>query len=75
MPLKSIEFDFPINRDGKKVQKILWEKGNTVETCALLSRCENYINKIENKRSMPSMSAFFNICEYLGVSPNEFFNA
>ena len=32
MPLKSIEFNFPIYRDGKEVRKILWESGNSVET-------------------------------------------
>ena len=31
MPLKSIEFNFPIYRDGKEVRKVLWERGNTVE--------------------------------------------
>ena len=33
MPLKSIEFNFPIYIDGKEVRKVLWERGNTVETC------------------------------------------
>lgn len=37
MPLKSIEFNFPIYRDGKEVRKVLWERGNTVETVCLLS--------------------------------------
>ena len=37
-PLKSIEFNFPIYRDGQEVRRLLWEKGNTVETVALLSR-------------------------------------
>lgn len=32
MPLKSIEFNFPIYRDGQEVRRLLWEKGNTVET-------------------------------------------
>ena len=32
-----------------------------------------YINRIENKISMPSMQCFFYICEYLGVTPAEFF--
>ena len=32
MPLKSIEFNFPIYRDGKEVRKVLWERGNTVDT-------------------------------------------
>ena len=35
MPLKSIEFNFPIYRDGQEVRRLLWEKGNTVETCIL----------------------------------------
>ncbi len=39
-----------------------------------LGQSENYINMIENKNSLPSMSAFFNICEYLNVTPREFFD-
>ena len=35
-PLKSIEFNFPIYRDGQEVRRLLWEKGNTVETVVLL---------------------------------------
>lgn len=38
MPLKSIEFNFPIYRDGQEVRRILWEKGNTVETVVQLVR-------------------------------------
>ena len=38
MPLKSIEFNFPIYRDGQEVRRLLWEKGNTVETVCLLSK-------------------------------------
>ena len=37
-PLKSIEFNFPIYRDGQEVRRLLWEKGNTVETVCLLTR-------------------------------------
>ena len=36
MPLKSIEFNFPIYIDGKEVRKVLWERGNTVEAVCLL---------------------------------------
>ena len=35
-PLKSIEFNFPIYRDGQEVRRLLWEKGNTVETSVRL---------------------------------------
>ena len=36
--MKSIEFNFPIYRDGQEVRRLLWEKGNTVETVVLLSK-------------------------------------
>ncbi len=32
-----------------------------------------YINTIESGKALPSMSAFFFICEYLGITPKEFF--
>ncbi len=34
----------------------------------------NYINRIENQVAYPKMEHFFHICEYLGISPQEFFN-
>ena len=49
-PLKSIEFNFPIYRDGQEVRRLLWEKGNTVETVVLLShkKPDGHINvKVE----------------------------
>lgn len=33
-----------------------------------------YINNIETGKSKPSMDGFFYICEFLGVSPSEFFD-
>ena len=33
-----------------------------------------YINNIESGKSMPSLSGIFYICEYLGISPSDFFN-
>ena len=33
-----------------------------------------YINYIENGKALPSMSGFFFICEYLDISPGEFFD-
>lgn len=35
---------------------------------------QNYINHIENRKMLPSMQAFFYICEYLGISPQDFFD-
>lgn len=39
-----------------------------------LGQSESYINKIENRKSLPSMTGFFYICEYLNIHPKEFFD-
>ena len=33
-----------------------------------------YINNIENGKSKPSIEGIFYICEYLGITPSEFFD-
>lgn len=33
-----------------------------------------YINNIETGKALPSMASFFFICDYLGITPMEFFN-
>lgn len=33
-----------------------------------------YINGLENHKGLPSMTVFFYICDYLGVTPKEFFD-
>lgn len=38
MPLKSIEFNFPIYCNGKEVRELLWERGNTVETVVKITK-------------------------------------
>ena len=40
---------------------------------ALGQNC-SYINRIENKKAFPSMQCFFYICDYLQISPQEFFD-
>ena len=39
-----------------------------------IGQSAGYINNIENGINMPSMAGFFYICEYLGVTPQEFFD-
>ena len=39
-----------------------------------LGQSAGYINNIENGINYPSMATFFYICEYLGVTPKEFFD-
>lgn len=39
-----------------------------------LGQSASYINKIENRRAMPSMAGFFYICDFFGITPQEFFD-
>ena len=39
-----------------------------------LGHSKSYIQSISSGRSVPSMSEFLYICEYLGVTPKEFFD-
>lgn len=38
-----------------------------------LEQNSSYINRIENKKAFPSMQVFFQICDYLDVTPGDFF--
>lgn len=37
-----------------------------------LGQNPGYINNIENKKALPSMTMFFYICEFLKISPRDF---
>lgn len=39
-----------------------------------IGQSPNYINNIETGKALPSMSVFLSICDYLGITPSEFFN-
>ena len=54
-PLKSIEFNFPVYRDGKELKELMWENGNTVETVCLLSKLSEAKNHIRLKVDMDEM--------------------
>lgn len=58
----------------ERLAQLRAQKGVSARDMSLsLGQSESYINKIENKRTLPSMSGFFFICEYLGIEPYEFF--
>ena len=60
----------------ERLSALRMEKGVSARDMSLsLGQSESYINKIENRRTLPSMAGFFYICEYLGVTPCEFFDA
>lgn len=40
-----------------------------------LGHSKSYIQSISSGRTSPSMAAFFEICDYFGISPVEFFDS
>lgn len=62
-------------RFGERLAKLRMDKGVSARDMSLsLGQSAGYINNIENKNNFPSMTVFFYICEYLGVTPMEFFD-
>lgn len=58
-----------------RLTQLRMEKGVSARDMSLsLGQSESYINKIENRRTMPSMMGFFYICEYLEIEPKDFFD-
>lgn len=51
------------------------QKGTSARDMSLsIGQNPGYINNIETGRALPSMAAFFYICEYLNITPQEFFD-
>ena len=59
----------------KRLTQLRMQRGVSARDMSLsLGQSESYINKIENKRTLPSFTGFLYICEYFGLTPYEFFN-
>jgi len=60
---------------SERLTKLRIAKGVSARNMSLsIGQSANYINKIENKKTFPSMAVFFFICEYLDISPQDFFD-
>ena len=58
----------------KRLVELRMSKGVSARDMSLsLGQSAGYINNIENGVNLPSMTVFFYICDYLGVTPAEFF--
>ena len=56
-----------------RLSELRGQKGVSARDMSLsLGQSASYINKIENKRTMPSMEIY--ICEYLNITPAQFFD-
>lgn len=58
-----------------RLVKLRTAKGVSAREMSLaIGQSPGYINGLENHNGFPSMQVFFYICEYLGVTPSEFFD-
>lgn len=59
----------------KRLTELRMNKGVSARDMSLsLGQSPGYINNIENGVNLPSMSVFFYICDYFGITPLEFFD-
>lgn len=64
------EEEFPM-----RLSKLRIKKGVSARDMSLsIGQNAGYINNIETGKALPSMSGFFYICEFLNISPKEFFD-
>ena len=60
---------------AKRLAELRELKGVTAREMSLdIGQNPSYVNRIENQKSLPSMQGFYYICEYLKVTPAEFFS-
>ena len=59
---------------SKRLAQLRMQKGVSARDMSLsLGQNHGYINSIENGKTFPTMTNFFYICEYLHITPKEFF--
>jgi transcriptional regulator with XRE-family HTH domain len=64
------EDEFPL-----RLTQLRNKKGVSARDMSLsIGQNPGYINNIESGKAMPSMACFFYICEYLNISPKDFFD-
>lgn len=59
----------------KRLVELRMNKGASARDMSLsIGQSAGYINNIENGVNYPSMTVFFYICDYLCITPKEFFD-
>ena len=59
----------------RRLVELRMKKGVSARDMSLsLGQSSGYINNIETGVNFPSMTVFFYICEYLGITPKDFFD-
>lgn len=68
-------FELELNDFAKRLIGLRENAGVSAREMSLaIGQNESYINNIECERSFPSFAAFFYICDYLKITPAEFFD-
>lgn len=63
------------NNFAQRLATLRVQKGISAREMSLaIGQNASYINRIENRKALPSMQGFFYICEYLNISPKDFFD-
>jgi len=64
------EDEFPL-----RLAQLRTKKGVSAREMSLaIGQNAGYINNVECGKALPSMAAFFFICEYLDISPSDFYD-
>jgi transcriptional regulator with XRE-family HTH domain len=59
----------------KRLAELRQKQGVSARDMSLsMNQNVNYINSIENGKIAPSMKGFFGICEFLNITPQDFFD-
>lgn len=60
---------------SRRLAELRGQKGVSARDMSLsLGQSAGYINNIENGANLPSMTMFFEICQYLDITPRDFFD-
>lgn len=60
---------------AQRLAQLRTNKGSSARDMSLsIGQNPGYINAIENGKAFPTMTSFFCICDYLNISPKEFFD-
>lgn len=58
-----------------RIANLRTQKGVSARDMSLsLGQNSSYINQIENHKALPSLQGLFYICDYFGITPQDFFD-
>lgn len=58
-----------------RITQLRIQRGVSARDMSLsLGQNDSYINRIENRKALPSLQGLFYICEYFNITPQQFFD-